>query len=111
MTEWMCGTLNWNCSVAYLFDKAMKDQVVSTQNESSVGPGADLLCGQYDSPRVYLSAWCRLIVYVGWCDTLLAYCYRWMNLMCLALSSISTPVFICVPLRSSTAKAGRQTHP
>lgn len=47
---------------------------------------------------------------VGWCDTLLGYCYRWMGLMCLTCP-LSPPVSICVPQRSSTVEEGRQTHP
>lgn len=47
---------------------------------------------------------------VGWCDTLLGYCYRWMTPVCVTLR-LSTPVSICTPRRSSTVRAGRQTHP
>lgn len=62
MIEQICGAINWSCRVAYLFDKAMIDQAVSTQNEPSVCPGAGPYRGQCNSVQVYLSAWCRLIV-------------------------------------------------
>lgn len=47
---------------------------------------------------------------VSWCDTLLGYCYRWMTLMCLT-RTLSPPISICVPQRSSTLEEGRQMRP
>lgn len=62
MIEHICGTINWAHGVVSFCDKEMKDQSVSPQNEPSVGPDAELLCGQHDSPQVYLPAWGGLIV-------------------------------------------------
>lgn len=71
----------------------MIDRPASAENKPSVSPGAALLCGECDSPQVYLSAWGMLIVACR-CVTPLGYCYRRTSLTCRTLP-LSPPVSIC----------------
>lgn len=95
MIDQICGAINFYCSISLWQGN---DRPVCVCVEWAI-------CGSWcwaavqtiwQSSGVSLSM-AHADSVVGWCDTLLGYCYRWMSLMCLT-RPLSPSFSICVPL-------------